>query len=228
MPFWFLYILWKPQKSVSYPIKSDDSFFLTMFKTVRSVTFTLRVSFPHGSHFPKTQTFFLFIFVQININFPSDFPGVTMSQQLLQPALFHLVWTSNCRLCWTMRRWGILREGQRNSLTFRFSQSPFCCCYVGQARWCWTYGFGRPVVCWLADRTAGSTGEKPLSLNYQPVTVHSQRERSLSPHSSTLSVASSSSRPQFADAGTTQTGHGTSQGNTSVRQWKTRTVIMLM
>ena len=59
-------------------IKSNDSFFKT---------FTLRVFSPHGSHFPKTQTFFLFIFVQININFPSDFPGVTMSQQLLQPAL---------------------------------------------------------------------------------------------------------------------------------------------
>lgn len=76
-----------------------------------------------------------------------------------------------------------------------FPPSP--CCYVGQARWCWELWVWPAGVCWLGDRTAGWTGEKPLSLNYQPVTVHSQWERSLSPHSSTLSVPSSSSQPQF-------------------------------
>ncbi len=76
-----------------------------------------------------------------------------------------------------------------------FPLSPSC--YVGQAWWCWSYGFGR-LVCagWVTGQLV-QRGEKPLSLNYQTVTVRSQWERSLSPHSSTFSVPSSSSQPQF-------------------------------
>lgn len=87
--------------------------------------------------------------------------------------------------------WWILEEWARNSPTFRFLHLPAAMSgLVVLELWVWPTG-----VCWLGDRTAGSTSKK--TLDYQPVTVHSQREQSLSPPSSTRSVSSSSAQPQF-------------------------------
>lgn len=73
-------------------------------------------------------------------------------------------------------------------------------------------------VCWLCDRTAGSTGEKHGTVS---TTSRSVPEGATSQPSSKYSLSPSpkhhpSRGLQFANAGTTQTGHNSSQGNTSV------------
>lgn len=56
-----------------------------------------------------------------------------------------------------------------------FPLSP--CRYVGQAWWCWSYGFGRMVCAGRVTRQLAEWVKKPLSLNYQPATVRSQKDR---------------------------------------------------
>lgn len=131
----------------------------------------------------------------------------------------------NCPWSWTMKtvRSPFRRAEKLPDLPF----PPFPGCYVGQARWCRSYGFGRLVcagwatgqlVCRVKNHSVSTTGLSLLTPRESEPSVLIPAH-SPSPHH----------RPsRSADAGTTQTGRSTSQGNTSVQQRKRRAVIMLM